>query len=358
MAYLCSFRTADMAKTSAKESYSQYQSILADLKAKKNKPFYLLMGEEPYYIDKVCNYISEHVLTPDEQGFNQTLLYGMDVTVPQIMEAARRYPMMAQRQVVIVREAQQVKDIDKLELYLRQAPESTVLVICYPGKTVDKRTAFYKAALAKGAVLDSVVLREDEVADRITRYASEMEVKITPEAAVMLADYLGTDLTKIAMEMDKLLMLLPVDRRQITTEAVEQNVGISKEHTPFALCKALSYRDLPGALRIVRYFGSNPKNHPLVMTLATLFSHFARILKYHALRNDPGRHSRQEIAAALGMHPYFLNEVETAAHNYSLRQTAQAIWAIRAYDGRSKSNERGESDDGDLLQELVFRLLK
>jgi len=346
-----------MAAIKAKESYSQYRSIRVDLEAKKYKPFYLLMGEEPYYIDELCRYMSEHILTPEEKGFNQIVLYGSDVTAPQIIETARRYPMMAQRQVVIVREAQQVKDINALEVYLRQAPETTVLVVCYPGKTVDKRSSFYKAALAKGVVLESVVLREDEVADWISRYASEMQVHISPEASVMLADYLGTDLHKITMEMDKLLALLPEDRREVTAEVVEQNVGISKEYSPFALCKALSYKDLKSALRIAHYFGSNPKGYPLVMTLATLFSHFARILKYHALRNDPAKQSRQEIAAALGLHPFFLNEVETAARHFSLKQTAQAIWLICAYDGRNKSNEKGEADDGDLLQEIVFKLL-
>lgn len=346
-----------MAKTGAKESYSQYKNILTDLKARKFSPFYLLMGEEPYYIDKLCSYISEHILTPEEQGFNQIVLYGSDVSATQIIETARRYPMMAPRQVVIVREAQQVKDINELEVYLRQAPVTTVLVVCYPGKSVDKRSVFYKAAMAKGTVLESGVLKEDEVADWIGRYASEEQVQITPEAAVMLADYLGTDLNKIVMEMDKLLVLLPQNCRKIGVEVVEQNVGISKEYSPFALSKALSYRDLPTAMRIARFFGSNPKSYPLVMTLSTLFSHFTRILKYHAIRSDRANLSRGEIAAALGLHPFFLNEVETAARNFSLQQTTQAIWLIRAYDGRNKSNDKGEATDGDLLLELLFKIL-
>ena len=358
MTYLC-FPCIDfMAKVSAKESYSQYSSILLDLEAKRYKPFYLLMGEEPYYIDKLYRYLFEHILTPEEQGFNQIVLYGSDVTAVHIIEAARRYPMMAPRQVVMVREAQQVRDIDKLELYLRQPPDTTVLVICYPGKTVDKRTSFYKAALSKGAVLESAALREEEVADWISRYAFQEQVKITPDAAVMLADYLGTDLNKVSMEVDKLLVLLPADNRLITADVVEQNVGISKEHTPFALCKAISNRDLPAAMRIVHYFGSNPKNYPLVMVLGILFAHFTRILKYHAVCRDAAKPSRAEIASKLGMQPYFLNEVETAARSFPLKQTAQAIWTIRAYDSRYKSNERGEADDGALLQEIIFKLLR
>ena len=348
-----------MAKNKANESYQQFQTILIDLKAKKYKPFYLFMGEEPYYIDKLSRYISENVLTPEEQGFNQMILYGLDVTASQIVEFARRYPMMAPRQVVIVREAQQVREIEKaLEIYLRKMLETTLLVICYPGKTVDKRTSFYKAALAKGVILESNVLREEDVAHWITRYAAEKGSEISPEAAVLMADYLGTDLNKICMEMDKLLMLLPTNRRRITPDVIEQNVGISKDHSPFALNKAISKRDLPTALRIVRYFGDNAKSYPFVMINGFLFSHFTRILKYHALRQDPSRPSDQEIASALGLHPFFLKEIEVAAANFPLKRTAQVIWLLRAYDGRFKSNEKGEADDGALLTELIFKILR
>ena len=357
--YLCCLSNCLMAgKVYAKDSYNQYRSILSDLKAKRYRPFYLLMGEEPYYIDKISHYLSEHVLTPDEQGFNQTLLYGSDVSVQQIIEAARRYPMMAPKQVVIVREAQQIKDIGKLELYLQQAPESTVLVICHPGKTVDKRTVFYREALTKGVVLESVALQEEDVADWIIRYASEVKVDISPEAAVLLAEYLGTDLSKIIMEMDKLLILLPTDKRKITPQVVEKNVGISKEHSPFALCKALSFRDLPKALRIARYFGENSKNYPLVMILGVLFAHFSRLMKYHALSRESSGSVPKNMAGALGIHPFFLKEVEVAASHFSLKQVAGITWMIRAYDSRSKSNDRGEADDGALLQELIFKILK
>lgn len=345
-------------KVSVKESTTQYRTILSDLKERVYKPFYLLMGDESYYIDKVSRFILENVLTPDEQGFNQYLLYGSDVSVQQIIETARRYPMMAQRQVVVVREAQQVKELNQLEVYLRQAPQTTLLVICHPGKTVDKRSAFYKAALAKGSVLESVALREEDVPDWIIRYASDMKVHISPEAAVLLGEYLGTGLNKIAMEMDKLLMLLPADVRTITPEVIEQNVGISKEYSPFALAKSLSFRNLQKSLQISHYFGENPKSYPLVMILATLFSHFVRLLKYHALFQGSLKPTRQEIPSALGIHPFVLNEVEIAARNFSLKQTVGIIWLLRAYDKRSKSSERGEADDGALLQELIQKILR
>ncbi|MCL1973724.1 MAG: DNA polymerase III subunit delta [Bacteroidetes bacterium] len=350
-----------MAKQSAKESLSQYKNILADLKAKKYLPFYLLMGEEPYYIDQLHRYIAEHVLTPEERDFNQVILYGSDakVTGQYIVETARRYPMMAPKWVVIVREAQLIKSIEReLEIYLQHPPETTLLVVCHPGKTVDKRTTFFKLASTKGAVLDSVPLREEEVADWISRYASEMKIGMTPDASLMLADYLGPDLNKISMEMDKLLVALPTDCRQITPDLIEQNVGISKEHSPFALCKAISFKDMPKALRMVRYFGDNAKIYPLPVVLGALFSHFARLLKYHALCQGPSRPSRGELAQKLGMNPYFLNEIETAAQNFPLHKTAQIIWLLRAYDGRSKSNDRGEATDGDLLQELLFKILR
>ena len=350
-----------MAKQNAKESYNQYKSILADLKVQKYLPFYLLMGEEPYYIDRLHRYIAEQVLTPEERDFNQIILYGSDakVTGQYIAETARRYPMMAPKWVVIVREAQLVKNIEKeLEKYLHQPPETTLLVICHPGKTVDKRTVFYKSASTKGAVLDSVPLREEEVADWIIRYASELQAEVSPEASVLLADYLGTDLNKIAMEMDKLLMLLPANQRKITPQVVEQNVGISKEHSPFSLNKALSFRNLPKALQIARYFGTHAKSYPLVMVLGTLFSHFSKLLKFHALHQGSSRVSRQEIASALGVHPFVLNEIEAAARNFSLKQTVGIIWMLKAYDRRAKSNERGEADDGALLQELVIKILR
>ena len=361
MTYLCFPDLLYMAQLKAKESYNQYKGILADLEARRYRPFYLLMGEESYYIDRLSRYMSEHILTPDEQGFNQVTLYGSDakVTGQYVVETARRYPMMAPKWVVIVREAQLVKGIEKdLEVYLRQMPESTILVICYPGKSVDKRTAFYKAAVAKGVVLESVPLWEDEVADWIGRYAAEMRIGLTPDAAALLADYLGPDLNKISMEMDKLLVALPADCGQITPDLVERHVGISKEYSPFALCKAISYKDLPKALRMVRYFGDNAKVYPLVAVLGALFSHFARLLRYHALCLGPAKLNRLEMAQKLGMNVYFLGEVETAARNFPLRRTAEIIWLLRAYDGRSKSNDRGEASDGELLQELVFKMLR
>jgi DNA polymerase III, delta subunit len=347
-----------MAKASAKDSYQQYKTLLSEVQARKFRLCYLLMGEEPYYIDKLSQYMAQHILSPEEQGFNQLVLYGSDVNAAQVVETARRYPMMAARQVVLLREAQLMRDLDKVEVYLRQPLASTILIICHPGKSVDKRTAFYKAALAKGAVLESLSLREEDVAGWIGNYAKEVGADMNPESAVLLADYLGTDLGKIAMEMDKLLMLLPQDQRKITPEIIEKNVGISKEYSPFALNKALSYKDFPKAIRIVRYFGNNAKNYPLVMVLGTLFAHFARVLKYHALQQQQPRPARQDIASALGMHPYFLGEIETAARNFPLRKTMDAIFLIRAYDRRNKGNEKGEADDGALLQELVCRIIQ
>ena len=347
-----------MAKASAKDSYQQYKTLLSDLQQRQFKPCYLLMGEEPYYIDKLSQYMAQHILSPEEQGFNQLVLYGSDVNAAQVVETARRYPMMAAQQVVLLREAQLMRDFDKIEVYLRQPLASTILIICHPGKSVDKRTAFYKAALAKGAVLESLSLREEDVAGWIGSYAKEVGADMNPESMVLLADYLGTDLSKIAMEMDKLLMLLPQGQRQITPEIIEKNVGISKEYSPFALNKALSYKNFPQALRIVRYFGNNAKNYPLVVVLGTLFAHFARILKYHALQQQQPRPARQEIAAALGMHPYFLGEIETAARNFPLRKAISIVLLLRTYDRRGKSNERGEADDGALLQELVCRIMQ
>ncbi len=347
-----------MAKLRAKDSIAHYERILGDLKRKIYKPFYLLMGEEPYYIDLLSDYVAQNVLTETERSFNQLILYGKDVTVPQIIDTARRFPMMANQQVVIVREAQNLRNVEQLETYIKAPLESTILVICYKGKTVDKRKAFYKLAEKHGEVLETVLLYDNEVAAWVKDYLKEKGCTIEPAAGMMLAEYLGSDLSKIANELDKLFTLLPQGSKHITAEHIEKNIGISKDYNTFELNNALTKKDVLKANRIVQHFSKNPSEYPMVMTISTLFVHFARVAKYHFLRDKHrGQVPQGEAASELGVNPFFVKDYEEAARVYPRAKTLEIISLLREYDMRSKGWNTGFADHGELLRELVFKIM-
>ncbi|MDR2358915.1 MAG: DNA polymerase III subunit delta [Prevotellaceae bacterium] len=347
-----------MAKIKFKDTVANYERILADLKNKKYRPVYLLMGEEAYYIDQIGNYIAQHVLAEAERSFNQLILYGKDTTVPQLIDTARRFPMIASRQVVIVREAQDLKKIELLEAYVKQPPETTMLVICYKGKAVDKRTLFYKQAAKHGEVLETVLPYDNELVDWITGYLKQKNCAIDPKASAILAEHLGADLSKIANELDKLFTVLPEGNRRITAEHIEKNIGISKDYNTFELNSAISKRDVLAANRIIQHFAHNPNEYPMVVTISTLFMEFSRILKLHFLkRAHGGRVMQGDAATELGIHPFFVRDYEHAAANYSIGKTLQVISLLREYDMRSKGFNNGEASHGELLRELVFKIL-
>ncbi len=347
-----------MAKLRAKDTIAATERILSDLKKKIYKPVYLLMGEEPYFIDKVSDYMANNILTPEERGFNQLVLYGKDVTVGQVIDTARRYPMMSNRQVVIIREAQQLKNFEELEVYVKNPLASTILVLCLKGKTADKRKALYKGSEKNGEVLESVQLYDNEVADWVKNYLKEKACTIDPVAAAILVDHLGADLLRIANELDKLFTLLPEGNKHITSEHIEKNIGISREYNVFELNKAITQRDAVKALRIVDHFAKDPNDNPLVMILSTLFGHFIKILKLHLLkRKNNGFVNPNELAATLGVHSFFLNEYETAARNYPAGKTVDVIHLIREFDMRSKGWGNGAATHGELLRELVIRIV-
>ena len=327
-----------------------FEAIMTDLKAGKYKPVYFLTGEEPYFIDLVSDYLTEHVLTAEEKSFNQLVLYGRDTDMKMIVSSARRYPMMASRQVIIVREAQQLKNLEGLESYLNAPMLSTVLVIAYKYKKVDKRTKLAKLLGEKGVFLDSEKIYEDKVPAWIIGYLKERGYKTDHKSATLLVDFLGNDLGKIGNELDKLILVIPSGSKEITAELIEKNIGISKDYNSFELNRALATGDLVKSGRIVRYFTNNPKNNPLLVILASLLYFFIRVLLYHSLADK----SRENVARELGVNPYFVNEYVQAANRFSLAKTKMIISWLREYDLKSKG--RSMASDGDLLRELVFKI--
>ena len=332
----------------------QVQSILEDVRSGIFKCVYLLMGEEPYYPELVCNAIIENCLREWEKDFNETICYGADVTAGTVSTAARRFPMMADRQLVVVKEAQQMKSLEELAVYCQQPLESTVLVILMHGASADKRRALYKSVLKTGVIVDSPALRDYEMPQWIAAYYEGRGLKIHPEAAQLLAESSGTDLGKIAVETDKLLKNLPEGVKEVTVEDIEKNVGVSRQFSVFELTKCLSYRQVAQALKISAHIGQTPR-FALPMVVAPLFTHFSRILKYHALM--PTRPSPSDAAKVLGLNPYFLKEYDAALRNYSLPQAMKAVSLLAEYDYKGKGGDAGEASPADLFTELVAKLL-
>jgi len=336
------------------ETDRQVQSILEDVRRGIFKCVYLLMGEEPYYPELVCNAIIANCLQDWEKDFNETICYGADVTAETVITAARRFPMMADRQLVVVKEAQQMKSLEELAVYCQQPLESTVLVILMHGASADKRRALYKTVLKTGVIVDSPALRDYEMPQWIASYYEGRGLKIHPEAAQLLAESSGTDLGKIAVETDKLLKNLPEGVKEVSVEDIEKNVGVSRQFSVFELTKCLSYRQAAQALKISAHIGQTPR-FALPMVVAPLFTHYSRILKYHALL--PTRPSPGDVARILGVNPYFLKEYDAAVRNYSLKQTMAAVSLLTEYDYKGKGGDAGEATPADLFTELVTKLL-
>ncbi len=332
----------------------QVQNILEDVRRGIFKCVYLLMGDEPYYPELVCNAIIANCLQEWEKDFNETICYGADVTAETVITAARRFPMMADRQLVVVKEAQQMKSLEELAVYCQQPLESTVLVILMHGASADKRRALYKTVLKTGVIVDSPALRDYEMPQWIASYYEGRGLKIHPEAAQLLAESSGTDLGKIAVETDKLLKNLPEGVKEVSVEDIEKNVGVSRQFSVFELTKCLSYRQAAQALKISAHIGQTPR-FALPMVVAPLFTHYSRILKYHALL--PTRPSPGDVARILGVNPYFLKEYDAAVRNYSLKQTMAAVSLLTEYDYKGKGGDAGEASPADLFTELVTKLL-
>lgn len=326
--------------------------IVNDIKAGNIKPIYFLMGEEPYYIDKLSDYIEQNVLTEDEKGFNQTVLYGRDVTIEDIVSTAKRYPMMAERQVVIVKEVQDLtKTIDKLESYAEHPMPSTVLVFCYKYKTLDKRKKLPKLIAKSGVLYESKKLYENQIGDWIKRVLSGKSYSIEPKANAMLVEFLGTDLSKINNELEKLEIILPKGST-ITPKHIEENIGFSKDFNVFELRKAIGDKNQLKAYIIADNFAQNPKDNPMVVTTSLVFSFFIQLLKYHGLKDK----NPNNVAKVLGVNPFFMKDYDIALKNYPMRKVSQIVGSLRDIDVKSKGVGANALPQSDLLKEMLFKI--
>jgi DNA polymerase III subunit delta len=331
----------------------EFNQILTDLKNKNYKPVYFLIGEETYFIDEITNFISSNVLTETEKVFNQVVMYGKDADAIAIIDAARRFPMMANHQVVIVKEAQNIRNIEELIHYTDKPLKSTILVINYKYKTLDKRKKLYSSVDKNGVVLNAEKLYESKVPDWISKYLDQNGFSIGPESAAILTEFLGNDLSKIANELTKLIISLPATTRRITTDMIEKNIGISKEFNNFELQKSLVARDVLKSNRIIDYFEKNPKDNPFILTISSLSSFFQKIFTYHFLKDK----SKVSVAAALKINPYFVAEYENAAKRYTPAKLVEIFSMLREYDLKSKGVGNSSASDGDLLKELIFKII-
>ncbi|MCQ2249713.1 MAG: DNA polymerase III subunit delta [Bacteroidales bacterium] len=329
-----------------------YDSIMADLKAGKYASVYLLQGDEPFYIDKITSYIENNVLTDDQKVFNQTVVYGKDLDIRNLDSLARRFPAMAQYQVVIVKEAQELKKIEDLVYYVQKPQKSTILVLAHKYKTLDKRKKLASQIEKSGVLFTSTKLYENKIPGWIEQYAKQMGLQCDPRATRLLTEYLGTDLSKISNELDKLAITLPKGA-PITPEAIEKNIGISKDYNNFELQNVICRGDVAKAARIVDHFAKNQKDNPLVLTITSLYGFYSKMLIYWQYKSSDA----STKASAMGCSPYFLRDYDEASRRITLPKCMQAISLLREYDLRSKGVGNASTDAGALLQELVFKLM-
>lgn len=333
-------------------------SVLQSLKKEEYAPVYFLQGEETYYIDLLSEFIEKHVLDEGEKGFNQTILYGKDVAISDVLNQARRFPMMAERQVVIVKEAQQISDLNKeggqklLLSYLESPVPSTVLVFCHKNKTLDKRKALGRKIEKLAVSVTCKKLYDNQVPDWISQYLKDKKVKSTPKAVQMLADSIGNNLERLANEIEKVLINLS-EGDVLDEHVVHQQVGISKDYNVFELQKAMITRDIHKANQIASYFEANPKQNPLLPVLAVLFSFYSKLL----IAFKTADKSERALASALGVNPYFAKDYTQALRIYTLAKVIQNIHFIKEADLKAKGVGNPSTPDGQLLKELIYKLL-
>ena len=329
-----------------------FEQIITDIHNKKYAPVYFLMGEEPYFIDVISDTIEEEVLDETEKAFNQIVVYGRDVDIDTVATNAKSFSMMGGYMVVIVKEAQDLKNIEDFEKYLDVIPPTTILVFDYKYKKLDKRRALAKKIDKMGVLFESKKLYESNIPGWIQSYLGEKGYTITPKATQMLTDFLGTDLHKVRNELDKLIIALPKSKKIDDTD-VERNIGISKDYNVFELQNAIGRRDIMRANQIVNYFGDNGKDNPLLVTAISLYGYFTKILKVH-YATDP---SQNALATALGVNPFFVRDYQMAARNFSIADCVKCISVLREFDLKSKGYNSGETSEKDLYREMIFKLL-
>ncbi len=334
----------------------QVNKLVQDIKQGNYKPIYFFSGEEPYYIDKLSEFIEKNVLAEDERDFNQTVMYGADTNVTEIIATAKRFPMMAEHQVVIIREAQGISDfnqkMDDLVSYAKNPQKSTILVFDYKYKKADSRKAFFKEIKKSGVFFESKKKYDNELPSWISRVLGGKGYTIEQKAVFMLVEFLGSDLEKIARELDKLTSILNKGT-QITPHHIEENIGISKDFNNFELNSAIAFHDVFKANKIINYFAQNPKQHPILGSLPLIFSFFSKVLILHSLEDKSERNAAKE----LGVHPFFVKEYLIAASNYDKRKAVRVISYLRDADVKAKGVGSGSTSHGDLLKELIYKIM-
>ena len=328
--------------------------ILKELRAKQYRPVYYLMGEEPYYIDLIADYITDNILTETEKEFNLTVVYGADVDIATVINAAKRYPMMSEHQVVVVKEAQNIRNMEELSYYLQKPLLSTILVICHKHGVLDRRKKLAAEIEKTGVLFESKKVKDAQLPAFITSYMKRKGIDVEPKATAMLADFVGADLSRLTGELEKLIITLPKGHTRVTPEQIEKNIGISKDYNNFELRSALVEKDVLKANKIIKYFEENPKTNPIQMTLSLLFGFFSNLmLAYYAPEK-----SEQGIANMLGLRtPWQAKDYLAAMRRYNGVKTMQTIGEIRYADAKSKGVGNPSLSDGDILRELVFKIL-
>ena len=338
---------------SKKTSVDLYEDLLRDLKNRIYHPIYFLCGEEPFYIDKISDFIEENILNEMEREFNQTVVYGSDINEMDLLSICKRYPMMAEHQVVIVKEAQKLKNLEAIKDYLDHPLKSTILVLCYKYKTFDRRKEFGKMLDKKTVYFNSEKIRDYKMAEWIEKFVKSEKLKISPRSASLLAEYLGTDLAKINNEISKLKIVLP-DGAEITDKIILDNIGISNDYSIFELHKALGDKDILKANRIGNYFAANKKVHPIQMTIPSLYGFFAKLLKYQILNKSL---ASKELAAELGVLEFLLRDYARYGKNYSAGKLVKIMEYLLQADLKSKGVDTTEGDDAEIMKELLFKIL-
>ena len=335
------------------ETAITYESVMHDLQQRKFRPVYYLMGEEPYYIDKISDWIAENVLQPEGRDFDQTVLFGSDVNASQIVDAAKRYPMMSEYQVLIVKEAQNVKNVEALEKYMKAPMPSTILVLCHKNVTIDGRKREYVKAIQQAGILfESKKLRERDLPGFIERYLKAQEASIDPKSTQMIAEAIGADLSRLTGELDKVLLSLPEQDRRVTPQVVEDQIGVSKDYNAFELRDAIVNRNIEKANRIIKYFDENPKAGGLYALLPMVFNYFQNLmLAFYC----PQKGSQEALAKWLDMKsPWGARDYLTGMQNYSGMKVMQIISKIREIDAKSKGLDNPNTPPGELMRELIF----
>lgn len=332
-----------------------YDSIMADLKARRFAPIYYLMGDESYYIDKICDYVADNVLRPEERDFNQTVMFGSDVTAAQIVDAAKRYPMMSDYQVVIVKEAQNLRNTEAIDFYLKNPLKSTILVMCHKNGVLDRRKKLAGIVEKVGVLFESKKLRERDLPAFIENYLRQHGASIDPKSQQIIADSVGADLSRLVGELDKLLIALPENDRRVTPQVVEDQIGVSKDFNSFELRDAIVNRNVFKANQIVKYFDENPKAGSIYSFLPMLFNYFQNLMiAYYC----PQRGSQEGVAKWLELRsPWAAKDYMTGMRNYTGMKVMQIISKIREIDAKSKGLDNPNTPAGELMKELIFFIL-